>query len=126
MDLEYYLLRKSVYESDIYNNECILFLLEDKLIFLHNSTSELNDQELNNDEVIIKSELNDEEVIIIKTEIQNLLIQKKNIIENLNICREKVILLCDHDFVKDDIEISPDNCVCIEYCKKCDYTIYTK
>ena len=120
MDLEYYLLRKSVYESDIYNNECILFLLKDRLDFLHNSTSELNDQELND------QELNDEEVIIIKTEIQNLLIQQKDIIEKLNICREKVILLCDHDFVKDDIEISPDNCVCIECCKICDYTIYTK
>lgn len=121
MDLEYYLLRKSVYESDIYNNECILCLLEDKLDFLNNSTSELND-----DELIIKSELNNDEVIIIKTEIQNLLIQQKDIIEKLNICREKVILLCDHDFVKDDIEISPDNCVCIECCKICDYTIYTK
>jgi hypothetical protein len=106
MDLDYYLLRKRVYESEIYNNKNIVNLLEEKMYFFNESASDLNDNESTK----------------IKIEISNLLIQQKNIKEQLNKCKNQIYMLCDHEFIKDDIEISPDNCECIEYCKICKHT----
>ncbi len=104
MDLEYYLLRKKCYETEIYNNKSIINLLEEKIFFSCPFESDIN-----------------EEYISLKKEIKNLSTKQKNLEEELKQCRENINCLCVHDFETDLIEISPDNCKTITYCKICEY-----
>jgi len=40
----------------------------------------------------------------------------------INIINNKISQICCHDFVKDEIDITPDRSQKIEYCKICEYT----
>ena len=46
----------------------------------------------------------------------------KNIKQLKRLCDIKILELCNHDFVNDFIDIGPDKCKCIKYCKICEYT----
>jgi hypothetical protein len=57
------------------------------------------------------------------TEDINFFIERKNFITKIkNIYDKRILELCKHDFVKDNIDISHDKCMSIKYCKICEYT----
>ena len=47
---------------------------------------------------------------------------KENIILLKNICDEKIIELCEHEFIDDTIDITPDKSENITYCRICSFT----
>jgi hypothetical protein len=50
-------------------------------------------------------------------------IERKQVVEDeLALCETRILELCTHDFVEDDIDIAPDKCKHIRYCKICEYT----
>ena len=54
---------------------------------------------------------------------KNFFIEKINHLKELKkLCDKRIIQLCDHDFVDDLIDISPDKSKCISYCRICEYT----
>ena len=54
---------------------------------------------------------------------KNFFIDKLNHISQLKkICDRKVIELCEHEFIKDVIDIDPERSQTIIYCKICEYT----
>lgn len=107
MSIEYYLFCKKETESIIYNIKSIRNSLEEKQFFLslYENKEDLT-EELNN----------------IKVELNQYIIKQKETEKQLNMYREKIYSLCNHDFDIDLIEIAPDNCKYIEYCKLCEYT----
>jgi len=54
---------------------------------------------------------------------RNYFIEKRNSIrQKKNICENKILELCNHDFEEDYIDIHPDRSQKITYCKICEYT----
>ena len=54
---------------------------------------------------------------------KNFFIEKEQKITELrDICNDKVMELCHHEFVDDMIDISPDKSQYITYCKICEFT----
>ena len=54
---------------------------------------------------------------------RNYFIEKRNRIrQNKNICENKILELCQHEFEEDVIDITPDRSQKITYCKICEYT----
>ena len=50
------------------------------------------------------------------------ILAKKNQKQNLENIKQKMIDCCQHNFVKDEIDISPEKSQQIEYCSICDFT----
>lgn len=88
------------------------------------------------EEIVNNHELIFFETLKLDTELSDIIFDKLNLLqdrENLedklkyvknlkNICEVKIHELCNHEFVNDLIDISPDKSQTITYCKICDYT----
>ena len=48
--------------------------------------------------------------------------KKDKVIQFKNICNQKIMHLCCHEFIEDTIDISPDKSQNIRYCSICEYT----
>ena len=48
--------------------------------------------------------------------------KKDKVIQFKNICNQKIMQLCYHEFIEDTIDISPDKSQNIKYCSICEYT----
>jgi len=107
MSLDYYLYCRKEYDDII-----------DYLIEI------INKYDLICDNTISEFELEKEYYEIFNTEHnKNFFIDRLNHITHLRkICHKKVLELCNHEFVDDIIDISPDKSKCISYCKVCEYT----
>jgi len=58
-----------------------------------------------------------------KTKEKSFFVEKRGyIIEKINNCNSNLYNLCDHEFVEDMIDITPERSENITYCKICEYT----
>lgn len=48
--------------------------------------------------------------------------RKKNILHEIELCNANIQNICNHEFVEDVIDITPDESLTISYCKFCEYT----
>ena len=108
MSLEYYLLCRNNYENIILNLRDIIENYDD--IFLH--TAALNIDECEN--IIDLHQHN-----AYKEEFKS----KLKYVKSLRLmCELKIQNLCNHEFVEDAIDITPERSQNITYCKICEYT----
>ena len=48
---------------------------------------------------------------------------KLHVREQINICNKKLQSLCEHKFVDDSVDITPETSQNIRYCEICEYTV---
>jgi len=109
MSLEYYILCKTKYENIILNLKDIIENYDN--LFLH--TSKLDIDEVK--DIMDFYQHNEYK--------EHFLSQLKNITQLKRECELKINILCNHEFVNDIIDISPERSQNITYCKICEYTI---
>ena len=107
MSLEYYLICRKTYDKLLYELKNIICIFDEM--------AECHDIDYN--------------IIEIKQEINTMqhnkfvfINQRINIERQRNICNDKINLLCEHVFVEDMIDITPDRSINIRYCSVCEYT----
>jgi hypothetical protein len=107
MSLEYYLYCRKEYDNIISYIDAII----DKYDLINDIT--LTETNLDNNYCqIFKPEHN-----------KYFFIEKQKHIKELKkICNEKIQELCNHDYVDDLIDVTPDKSIYIRYCKICEYT----
>ena len=106
MDINYFLLLRGKYNSMLSNiNDMIETCIE---------IDEYNNEFLTNNDrglyILFNSDANKKQFIERKKHVQNL----------KNICNQYIHSLCNHEFVKDDIDIDPDRSKTISYCNLCE------
>ena len=109
MSVDYFLQSKHIYKQI----ECHL----KEIIEIYNEFIELTETQ----ESIVKYNKDDDIKFLLKT--------KEEYIEKIKqigcfkeFVNQKIIDKCDHNFVKDTIDVSPDLSKQIEYCSNCEYT----
>ena len=78
-----------------------------------------------NENNIINFSLIEDDLIELSNNKQNLTFfneKKDKVIQFKNICNQKIMQLCYHEFIEDTIDISPDKSQNIRYCSICEYT----
>jgi len=105
MSLKYFLYCRKIYENII--------------IEIDNIINELNNIE-NNTNTLLEKEIFESFYTIYDKDL--LLEKKEKFIDLKQKCNEKVMELCVHKFIYDYVDIFPDRCERIKYCKICDYT----
>lgn len=106
MSLEYFLFCRKRYDNVI--NDLDDIIEQYKSINCETSSTDLSDEDLK----IFQSYIN-----------LNIFIQKRQHIKKLRqICQAKIISLCNHEFVDDEIDISPESSKKVTYCSVCEYT----
>lgn len=108
MSLEYYLLSKKKYEIIIEHLEAVIENFEE--IFSYGTVLNIDD------ECIV-------DIYQPRFHIDHIRTKLKRVSHLKNMCERKIFQLCAHEFVKDSIDISPERCQNITYCKICEYTI---
>jgi hypothetical protein len=108
MSLEYYLYCRNKYENILTYIESIDDLCSNVINITQNETNLLEEQYYDN----FLSEMNNNSLMKTKKQIKIL----------KELCDTKIFILCDHEFVDDIIDITPDKSEKIIYCKKCEYT----
>ena len=107
MSLEYYLYCRKSYDKILQQLDYIIDTYEDI-----------------NDTTYFEENLEKEDIELFDTEQnKNFFIERKKHIENLrSICNSKVLELCCHQIVEDDIDITPERSQRIRYCDVCNFT----
>ena len=107
MSLEYYLICRKTYDKLLYELKNIICIF-DEMPVCHDIDYNI---------IEIKQEINTmqhNKFVFIN--------QRINIERQRNICNDKINLLCEHVFVEDMIDITPDRSINIRYCSVCEYT----
>lgn len=107
MSLEYYLFCRDKYGFILKYLEGINELLNDVI------------DTTDNENMVDKKILN---FLIVESNNNSLHKIKENIIKLKEICDNKIAELCNHDFINDLIDITPDRSESIIYCEKCGFT----
>jgi hypothetical protein len=108
MSLEYYLFCREKYGFILNHLEQINELFDNVINLTENENCIIEKNYYN----IFLTELNSKSIEKIKENVEKL----------KNICNNKIIELCDHDYINDLIDITPDRSENIIYCQKCGYT----
>lgn len=100
MDINYFLLLRSKYNTILCHMDSIIDEFDDTINFSEdNSLNKIFNHELNN----------------------SFFVEKKNHILYLkNLCNQYIQNLCNHEFESDTIDITPDESKTISYCKFCE------
>ena len=109
MSIDYFLHSKKIYKHIEYHLKDIISLYDEFI-------------ELTENEEITNNYNKDEDVRFLKQtkcEYNEKIRQIHFFKDYLN---KKIIDMCNHNFVKDSIDISPDKSQNIEYCTRCEYT----
>jgi hypothetical protein len=107
MNINYFLLMIKKYDTILNHVNSILEILEDL-----NDPNILTKESINNKDyqyIIFNSEMNTQYFI----ERQNHIIYLKHL------CKKYIEKICNHDFILDSIDITPDKSKTISYCKFC-------
>jgi hypothetical protein len=107
MSLEYYLYCRKSYDIILQQLDYIIDTYEDI-----------------NDNTYFEENLEKEDIELFETEInKNFFIDRKKHIEHLrSVCHSKVLQLCCHQIIEDDIDITPERSQRIRYCDICNFT----
>jgi len=107
MSLDYYLICRKTYDKLLYELENIICLFDEitECPYIDYNIPEI-EQESNN----------------IQHNKHFFITQRVNIGCLRNVCNDKINLLCEHVFVEDMIDITPDRSINIRYCSVCEYT----
>ena len=107
MSVNYYLFCKNSYDKIISNLENIINTFED----IDEITKE--EKDLLQSEILLSKQRNN----------KNFFNSKKKDMQILrNLCKKKILQLCEHNFIEDTIDITPDKSITIKYCEICEYT----
>ena len=106
MDINYFLLLKDKYTSMLSNINDIIEICKEINEYAKENILN-NERELY---ILFNSDANMEIFLERKKQIKNL---KK-------ICNQYIYYLCNHEFVRDDIDIDPDKSNTIYYCRLCE------
>ena len=105
MSLEYYIYCRKSYDKIIQELDCIIDMFDEIDNFTFTEI-DITYEMLNNVE-----------------QNKHFFIERKKYIEQLRkFCSDKVIELCCHEMVDDDIDITPERSQRIRYCDICEYT----
>jgi len=111
MSLDYYLLCKSKYDAIILNLNEVIEKYDD--LYFFTSTLYMNPEVY----AVDNNEINWNKF---KDQIRSELIHVNNC---RNVCQQNIHELCNHEFVNDMIDITPERSQYITYCIKCEYTM---
>ena len=112
MSLDYFLLCRQKYDRIIKQLDYVISLYQD-------ICDNTNNEDLDNPVTQIDFELYNPEYN------KRVFIEKKQCIEKIkNLCDVQIIKLCDHHFITDSIDITPERSQTIQYCSICEYTVY--
>jgi hypothetical protein len=108
MDINYFLLCREKYDKIIASLDNIFENLDD-INFL---TDKYVPEEIINTHVMFTKPINDQ---------INVFLQQKLYVQYLKSeCLKQIYLLCEHEFIEDEIDIDPDRSKTIRYCKYCE------
>ena len=107
MSLEYYLICRKTYDKLLYELKNIICIF-DEMTECHDIDYDILEIEQEN------NTMQHNKFVFIN--------QRINIERQRNICNDKINLLCEHVFVEDMIDITPDRSINIRYCSVCEYT----
>jgi hypothetical protein len=107
MSINYYLFCRESYNRVIHNLEDIINIFEEI------------DESIKEEKLQLKSD-----TILLNQSHNKLFFSfKKQDIQVLkNICDKKILEICNHTFIEDTIDITPDRSQNIRYCSICEYT----
>jgi hypothetical protein len=119
MDLDYYLFCRKSYGKILQELKEIINIFEDidnyKIEDATRQNSNIEDKPLPSLENIIHSN---------QSHNKNFFTSRENHVKVLwGICNSKINEICNHHFVEDTIDISPDKSINIQYCTICEYTV---
>jgi DNA replicative helicase MCM subunit Mcm2 (Cdc46/Mcm family) len=119
MSLDYFLFCRKKYDSIIKELEYIISMYQD---ICDNTTNEYQDNTFFNNLItqfdfeLCNPELN-----------KNMFFEKKLNMEKIReLCNKKILSLCEHCFITDNIDITPERSETIYYCSICEYTVHLK
>lgn len=110
MSFDYFLSSKKIYENILINFQDIIDNYQDLL------TKNVSEYGCFHQEIDLYFSNH-------KQNIQTIVKLKLHVREQMNLCNEKMQSLCEHKFVDDSIDISPDTSQNIRYCEICEYTV---
>ena len=108
MSVNYYLFCKKSYDKIISDLENILSIFEEIDEFANEET------ELLKSDVVLSSQTHNKIFFYSRKEHMEVL---------RDVCKNRLIEKCEHEFVEDTIDIDPDRSKNIRYCKICEYTV---
>ena len=109
MSVDYYLQSKKVYKNISYHLKEIIDIYSE---FIELTKDEENLYNYNKEADIMN-------LLKIKTSYEDKL---KELSFFKGFVNDKIIALCNHEFIEDSIDITPDTSQNITYCSKCEYT----
>lgn len=109
MSIDYYLQSKKVYRNIRYHLKEIIDIYSE---FIELTKAEENKYNYNKEEDITTLQK-------IKTDYEDKL---NEIFFYKDFVKSKITQLCNHEFIEDSIDITPDTSQNITYCNKCEYT----
>lgn len=106
MDINYFLLLRGKYNAILSNiNDIIETCIE---------IDEYNEEYLTHNDTALFMLFNSDAN-------KKIFVERKKHLQNLkNICNQYIDSLCNHQFIKDDIDVDPDKSISISYCHLCD------
>ena len=107
MSINYYLFCRESYNRVIHNLEDIINIFEEI------------DESIKEEKLQLKSDT----ILLNQSHNKLFFCSRKEHINFLkNVCDKKILELCNHNFIEDTIDITPDRSQNIRYCSICEYT----
>lgn len=115
MDINYFLMCKKKYSNIIYNFENIINECDD---IINEITDFLQKNHTIHEDECLKKKLS--QIFDLK---KHYIQEKENMVYIFKECNENIQNMCNHEFINDVIDITPDFSQNICYCRLCEYTI---
>jgi hypothetical protein len=108
MSLDYYLFCRWSYSKIIENLDAVIFTFEGLRTCANSEASRVFSIQ--------------PDIFVAENNVQWAIERRRAFEDQLAACEARINELCQHDFVEDDIDIAPDKCKHIRYCRICEYT----
>jgi len=108
MSLDYFLFCRWSYKKIIENLDAVIFTFEGLRTCANSEASRVFSIQ--------------PDIFVAENNVQWAIERKRVFEDQLVSCETRIHELCVHDFVEDYIDIAPDKCKHIRYCKVCEYT----
>lgn len=108
MSLDYYLFCRWSYSKIIENLDAVIFTFEGLRTCANSEASRV---------FSIKPD-----IFVAENNVQWAIERRQAFEDQRTLCETRINELCKHDFIEDYIDIAPDKCKHIRYCRVCEYT----